>query len=88
MEADDGYAGEINYIDLPHQETNGSREVRRKKQLVRSRHETANIRFKNWGILWDTYRYDREKNGDIFRAVVVITQLEIENGHPLFQVVY
>jgi hypothetical protein len=55
---------------------------------VRSRQETINKRMKDWKILRDMYCHVRLMHGDVFRAIAVITQLEIENGNPLFQVEY
>jgi hypothetical protein len=52
----------------------------------RARHETANARLKRWGVLSNKFRHkDWDKHGDAFRAVAIITQLEIENGMPLFK---
>ena len=58
------------------------------KQNVRSRHETVNERFKNFQVM----RYFRHPNlvdhSGCFRAVAVITQLDIEDGCALFDVEY
>ena len=86
VEADDGYVGECMHVDLPH-ETRGSRSMKKKKKLVRSRHETVNRRLKQWEILKGV-RHILEKLGDFFACVSVLTQLNIENGMPLFQVYY
>ena len=56
--------------------------------VVRGRHETVNGRFKCSNILSRTFRHDRRLHGSVFRAVAVLTQLAIENGEPLFEVVY
>ena len=58
------------------------------QQRVRNRQETVNLRFKQWAILSERYRHDLRDHGYIFRAVVVLTQLSIENGEPLFSVDY
>jgi hypothetical protein len=55
---------------------------------VRARHETVNKRFKQWAILEQPFRHDVINHRDVFSAVVVITQLAIENGEPLFDVHY
>ena len=34
------------------------------------------------------YRHEVNKNGDIFRSIVVITQLVIDSGEELFQCGY
>ena len=58
------------------------------QQRVRSRHETANKRFKQWAILDQTYRHNIDDHAYIFNAIVVLTQLYLENGEPLFFVNY
>ena len=88
VEANDGYAGEAplrvkcpNLIAVP---------VERKKMMgiVRRRQETVNRRFKQWSILAHKFRHDLGMHGSVFSAIVVISQLAIENGEPLFQVAY
>ncbi len=88
VEADDGYDGEAplrvkcpNSIAVP---------VERQKMMgiVRRRQETVNRRFKQWGILAHKFRHDLGMHGRVFSAIVVISQLVIENGEPLFQVAY
>jgi hypothetical protein len=84
VEADRGYRGEGDHINLP-DEFNASR---KEKAKVRARHETANKRFKQWGCLNRTYRHHVSTHASVFRAVAVITQLAIENEEPLFGVEY
>lgn len=59
-----------------------------KKSMSRSRarHETINGRFKKWGCLKQIWRHDRNKHNLVFKAVATITQLEMENGYPPFQI--
>lgn len=85
LEADAGYAGEVYHVELPH-ETYGSKSWKAKNTRVRSCHEMVNSRFKVWSILKTTYKYTLDNNRYVFRDIVVITKLEIENGKPLFQV--
>lgn len=87
-EADDGYRGEPLFVDLP---TEGCfrRALRQhnKKQLVRSRHETVNARFKKFEVLNRAFRHDLGKHRYCFTAVAVVTQVGIHHGNmPLFQV--
>ena len=90
VEADDGYVGE----DPSHVKTPASgyhdqdERLLRVRSIVRQRHETANKRFKDWGILKKRWEYDIGLHGACMRAVVVLTQLSIESGKPLFQVQY
>ena len=57
-------------------------------QRVRSRHETVNKRFKQWGILRQVFCHDLANHRNVFAAICVVTQLAIENGEPLFEVHY
>ena len=88
VEADDGYVGESpQYVKCPAGFTNPE-ETLGMQSRVRQRHETVNKRFKQWGCLLNRFRHGIRKHGDVFRTVVVITQLAIENGKPLFDVEY
>ena len=58
----------------------------RSMSLGRARHETVNRRFKTWGALQQVWRHSNFKHAVTFRSVATITQLEIQNGRPLFQV--
>ena len=55
-------------------------------QCVRSHQETAKKRFKNWAISSQKFRSCLSFHSDAFRAVAMITQLSIEQGEGLFQV--
>lgn len=81
VEADKGYRGEPNFIVTP-QEDNLV------QSAVRGRHETVNKRFKQFGCLYQTFRHGLQKHFFCFNAVVALTQLAIENGEPLYQVMY
>ena len=58
------------------------------KTIARSRHETANKRLKIYKIVRERFRHDMSKNSSAFRAVAVITQLNIRDGFSLFDVDY
>jgi hypothetical protein len=79
VEADKGYRGEAHYIKTPRNDVD---------TIVRSRHETVNKRFKQWGCLNKLFRHQPSKHQSVFGAVAVLTQLAIENGEPLFGVFY
>lgn len=85
--ADKGYVGESpKYVKCP----GGAyctEEAALMQNNARLRHETMNKRLKQWGCLFQQYRHARNKHGDIFRAVVVITQLCL-NVDPLYDVDY
>jgi hypothetical protein len=88
VEADDGYVGETpRYVKCPKSFTNPMENTKMQK-LVRSRQETVNARFKDWGCLLQRFRHDLVKHSNCFRAVAVITQLSIDAGERLFNVVY
>ncbi len=53
---------------------------------IMARHETVNKRIKQFKILKHRYRHGLEKHPSVFHAVANLTQLMIENGHPLFSV--
>jgi hypothetical protein len=54
---------------------------------VRSRQETINERFKNWGILNNPYRHNIFAHQAVFGAIVALTQLSLR-ANPLFSVEY
>ena len=88
VEADDGYIGEApRHVKCPmsftHNKNNEAMQSR-----VRRRQETVNKRFKDWGILRQIYRHHPTNHGDVFRAIAILTQMAINRGEPLFQVVY
>lgn len=87
-ETDDGYAGEPSACDLPKEMLMGSPGQYKRKALVRSRHETCNKRFKQFGCLKSVFRHDLRHHKNVFTAIAVLTQLSIVNGNPLFQVEY
>ena len=87
-EADDGYRGEPACIDLPQEGCfRGGRRQQSIKQRVRSRHETVNARFKNFGCLEQRFRHKLSKHRLCFNSIAVITQIGIRRGdEQLFQV--
>ncbi len=86
-EADDIYAGKPAKTLTPklNLQTDEDAEYR---QYVRNRHETVNKRFKDWKCLKVQFRHGLRHHSAMFRAVVIITQLQIESGEALFQVHY
>ena len=61
-------------------------EVRKFKQRARARHENFNGRLKNFSILAEKFCHGHQKHHWVFEAICVITQYEIEGGHPLIDV--
>ena len=60
--------------------------IKKIKQEIRCRQETINKRFKHFEVLKTTFRHDISLHADIFRAVAVLVQLQIEEGEKLFDV--
>lgn len=86
VEADKGYRGEYYHVRMT-VDYDGDDE-RRMKEKVLARHETVNRRFKQFGALKQVFRHDIGVHRVVFESVVVITQLNINNGDKLFQVEY
>lgn len=81
--ADKGYKGDFT-VCTP---LNASDEDHKKSMSIsRARHETINRRFKQMQALKQVWRHDRTKHIFALEAVLALTQLEFENGHPPFQV--
>jgi len=89
VEADNGYNGEQPmFCKTPggfSSRAEGA-EARLVRRRLRSRHETVNKWIKDFGILSQVYRHNLIDHCHVFRAVVVLTQLAIENGEPLFEI--
>ena len=61
-----------------------SKAEQREKSELRARHETANRRFKSWGILKQQFRNEKLKHQFVFYAIATMTQIQIDNGDVLF----
>ena len=88
-EANDGYKGEPMAIELPQEGCfyPDAEEQRLIKSKVRSRHETVNGHFKNFGCLSQHYRHKLCKHKLCFGAVSAIVQIGIINKElNVFQV--
>ena len=79
--ADKGYRGEPNCIDLPDE---GSTMHQAMMSRARTHHETCNRRFKQFAILANRFRHDIHWHRSVFHAVVVLTQMNIDQGNPLW----
>lgn len=78
--ADKGYADQTCFIQ-PSIQNN----IKHKR--IMSRHETVNKRLRQFHILKNVYRHDRQKHPMVFHAVANLTQLMISNGEPLFSAI-
>ena len=87
VEADEGYRGHPDKIKCPGNNANPA--VNQGMQgRVRAHHKTLNRWLKNWGILSQVFLHRIMMHGDVFQACVVVTQLTIQVGEPLFKVKY
>lgn len=88
-EADRGYRGEPDHIRLPSDYQR--RRHKKQKNRARTRQETCNRRFKQFGALQQVFRHnlsvsDLSSHKTIFESIVVITQIDIDCGNRLFAV--
>ena len=58
------------------------------QRRLRSRQDTVNRRFKDWGVLKQVFRHHTSYHADILHAIVVLTQIAIDSGEPLFSCEY
>jgi hypothetical protein len=86
--ADSGYRGEMHHIKTPDLMHFRSGEEYYDAAVARARHETVNSRFKNKQVLVKRFRHSLAFHSSCFRAVAVITELNIEAGESLFSVQY
>ncbi len=85
---DSGYRGEMQHIKTPNLMHFCSGEKFYDASVARSRHETVNVRFKSKQVLVKHFCHPLAFHLACFRAVAVITQLNIEAGESLFHVQY
>lgn len=86
VEADEGYRGD-DKVRTPHDyERNPDWKVM--KANARARHEAINGRLKNFKILTQAYRGDRNNHHLVFNAIAFIVNVEIIMGRGTWQVDY
>ena len=81
---DSGYKGEPSKISTTR--PGDSREVKKFKARVKSRHETFNARLKSFNVLNSPFRHGFEQHKRVFESVCICIQYDIENGNGLFEV--
>jgi hypothetical protein len=79
-----GYRGQTNCVRAA--DLCATTEERNIKGVARNLHETCNKRLQQFGCLKQRYRHHLSGHMLVFSSVAVLTQLEIENGAPLFKV--
>jgi hypothetical protein len=90
VEADKGYRGDFPLCVKTHCPGEAS-EKKYMRRLVLARHEHVNGRLKNFAILRERFRHEKDmmnKHGNAFRAIIVLTQLSFYDGAPLNPVDY
>ena len=89
VEVDDGYVGDApEHVKCPASFVNPEEIVLYMQQRIRNRQEAVNKRLKNWGILKQVYRHEFSRHVEYTHACLVVTQLLIKNGEPLFDCSY
>lgn len=84
VEADDGYvAGDPDHCKTPYTAFHPD-EKKAMRRRVMGRQEAVNKKLRDWQILKRVFRHDMSKHSSVFGAVIVLTQLKIENGEPLY----
>lgn len=82
--ADQGYRGLPDVLAIPN--WFDSKPLRKFKRRASARQETINARLKNFHCMANSFRHGPKKHAKCFDAVIVILQLQLENGSPLFQI--
>ncbi len=85
VEADNGYkAGDPEFCKTPSGVFHAE-EQKTMRRRVMDRQEVLNARLKSFAILKQmVFRHDLEMHGDVFHAVLVLLQINIEHGEPLY----
>ena len=90
VEADDGYVGEDpTTVKVPGSVVHDQDpQMLRVRGRVRRRHEGVNKLIKQFKVVGKgtIFRHDLSFHQDCFTACTVPTQLQIENGHPLYDI--
>ena len=88
VEADDGYVGEDPVtVKVPKSMVHDQDpQMLRVRGRVRRWHEGLNKLIKQFKVVGKgtIFRHDLSFHGDCFTACAVLTQLQIQNGHPLY----
>jgi hypothetical protein len=87
VEADDSYHEHPNKVKCPLNDIDPAEKLGMQAR-VRVRHKTINSCLKIWGILSQVFWHNIRCHGEVFWACAILTQLTIEQGEPLFSVVY
>ena len=80
---DEGYKGVQKYAPAIRQSIDCTYKA---MLLERTKHKSTNHGFKLLGTLQQLWWYEKHKNATILKAPATITQLEIKNDRPHFQI--
>jgi hypothetical protein len=83
--ADRGYRGETNK-ELCTPNIFDDDKTKLFKRRARARHESVNKKIKDFDILENRFRHSVKKHKSVFEAVVVIVQMDMDNGLELFAI--
>ena len=86
--ADSGYRGEFWSIKTPDKVHFCLGEEYYNASVARACHKTVNLHFKSKQVLVKHFHHSLVFHSACFQAVAVITELNIENGEPLFDIQY
>jgi hypothetical protein len=87
VEANKGYCGHADKVKRPANDANPA-DKQAMQERVSSHHEMLNRWLKNWGIFSQVFHHHILRHGNAFCVCMVVTQLTIKNGKPLFVVEY
>ena len=89
VEADSGYSKhDPEFVKSPEGNYVRSRESARLSNRARARQEGINKKVKQWYCMKGKYRHNLLDHSKLFYAVIVLTQLAIDEGERLFPITY
>jgi hypothetical protein len=80
---DSGYQGEPEKVSISRD--GDDQETKKFKARAKSRQETFNGRLKNFRVTALPFRHGHDKHRKPFVACCLLIQMEIQNGHGLFE---
>ena len=82
---DNEYEGEDWHLRILHYRSKRGKQM---KRIAGQHHETVTEHLKHLNMRSNTFRFPLKRHSACFRAMAILTQLNIENGEPLFEVEY
>ena len=84
VEADDNYRGGNPEFCKTPSGVFHDHEKQAARRRVMGRQESVSKNFKEWQILSNVFHHDIKKHSMVFRAILAITQVQINNGEKLY----